>query len=51
MQDSRKLLVAAGITVKDYPKTTCGTGSVGIDLGLKDKILPQAVTNSPLSKR
>ncbi len=26
----------ACITVKEYPKTQCGTGSVGIDLGLKD---------------
>ncbi|OPH35495.1 transposase, partial [Moraxella atlantae] len=24
------------ITVKEYPKTQCGAGSVGIDLGLKD---------------
>ena len=35
VQDSRHRWYAC-ITVKDYPKTTCGTGSVGIDLGLKD---------------
>ena len=35
VQDSRNRWYAC-ITVKDYPKTTCGTGSVGIDLGLKD---------------
>lgn len=35
VQDSRNRWYAC-ITVKDYPKTTCGTASVGIDLGLKD---------------
>ncbi|STY95884.1 transposase, IS605 OrfB family [Moraxella atlantae] len=35
VQDSRNRWYAC-ITVKDYPKTPCGTGSVGIDLGLKD---------------
>ena len=35
VQDSRNRWYAC-ITVKEYPKTTCGTGSVGIDLGLKD---------------
>ena len=35
VQDSRNRWYAC-ITVKDYPKTECGTGSVGIDLGLKD---------------
>ena len=35
VQDSRNRWYAC-ITVKDYPKTTCGKGSVGIDLGLKD---------------
>ena len=35
VQDSRNRWYAC-ITVKQYPKTTCGTGSVGIDLGLKD---------------
>ncbi|QCR84598.1 IS200/IS605 family element transposase accessory protein TnpB [Moraxella osloensis] len=35
VQDSRNRWYAC-ITVKDYPKTQCGTGSVGIDLGLKD---------------
>nr|WP_290000245.1 hypothetical protein [Moraxella atlantae] len=34
VQDSRNRWYAC-ITVKDYPKTPCGTGSVGIDLGLK----------------
>ena len=35
VQDSRNRWYAC-ITVKDYPKTQCGTGSVGIDLGLTD---------------
>ena len=35
VQDSRNRWYAC-ITVKEYPKTECGTGSVGIDLGLKD---------------
>lgn len=35
VQDSRNRWYAC-ITVKDYPKHLCGTGSVGIDLGLKD---------------
>ncbi len=35
VQDSRNRWYAC-ITVKDYPKTPCGTGSIGIDLGLKD---------------
>lgn len=35
VQDSRNRWYAC-ITVKDYPKHSCGTGSVGIDLGLKD---------------
>ena len=35
VQDSRNRWYAC-ITVKEYPKTTCGTASVGIDLGLKD---------------
>ena len=35
VQDSRHRWYAC-ITVKDYPKTQCGAGSVGIDLGLKD---------------
>ena len=35
VQDSRNRWYAC-ITVKDYPKQSCGTGSVGIDLGLKD---------------
>ncbi|WP_435931474.1 RNA-guided endonuclease InsQ/TnpB family protein [Moraxella bovoculi] len=35
VQDSRNLWYAC-LTVKDYPKQSCGTGSVGIDLGLKD---------------
>ncbi|MBR7558959.1 hypothetical protein KC218_20620, partial [Mycobacterium tuberculosis] len=35
VQDSRNRWYAC-ITVKEYPKTQCGTGSVGIDLGLKD---------------
>ena len=35
VQDSRNRWYAC-ITVKDYPKTQCGAGSVGIDLGLKD---------------
>ena len=35
VQDSRNRWYAC-ITVKDYPKTQCGTGSVGVDLGLKD---------------
>jgi len=35
VQDSRNRWYAC-ITVREYPKTTCGTGSVGIDLGLKD---------------
>ncbi|ATR79734.1 IS200/IS605 family element transposase accessory protein TnpB (plasmid) [Moraxella osloensis] len=34
VQDSRNRWYAC-ITVKDYPKQSCGTGSVGIDLGLK----------------
>ena len=35
VQDSRNRWYAC-ITVKNYLKQTCGTGSVGIDLGLKD---------------
>ncbi|STY95435.1 transposase, IS605 OrfB family [Moraxella atlantae] len=35
VQDSRNRWYAC-ITVKDYPKQQCGTGSIGIDLGLKD---------------
>ena len=35
VQDSRNRWYAC-ITVKDYPKQSCGTGSIGIDLGLKD---------------
>ncbi len=35
VQDSRNRWYAC-ITVKEYPKNPCGTGSVGIDLGLKD---------------
>ena len=35
MQDSRGLWYAC-ITVKEYPKTACGTGETGIDLGCKD---------------
>ncbi|BFN02843.1 RNA-guided endonuclease TnpB family protein [Moraxella sp. K23] len=35
VQDSRNRWYAC-ITVKQYPKQQCGTGSVGIDLGLKD---------------
>ncbi len=35
VQDSRNRWYAC-ITVKEYPTTTCGTGSIGIDLGLKD---------------
>lgn len=35
VQDSRNRWYAC-ITVKDYPKQSCGKGSVGIDLGLKD---------------
>ena len=35
VQDSRNRWYAC-ITVKEYPKTQCGTGSIGIDLGLKD---------------
>ncbi|WP_327037560.1 transposase [Moraxella canis] len=35
VQDSRNRWYAC-LTVKNYPKQTCGTGSVGIDLGLKD---------------
>ncbi len=35
VQDSRNRWYAC-ITVKDYPKPSCGIGSVGIDLGLKD---------------
>ena len=35
VQDSRNRWYAC-ITVKDYPKKSCGGGSVGIDLGLKD---------------
>jgi IS605 OrfB family transposase len=35
VQDSRNRWYAC-ITVKDYPKQSCGMGSVGIDLGLKD---------------
>ncbi len=35
VQDSRNRWYAC-ITVKKYLKPTCGTGSVGIDLGLKD---------------
>ena len=41
VQDSRGLWYAC-ITVKEYPKVACGTGSVGIDLGCKDS----ATTNS-----
>ena len=35
VQDSRGLWYAC-ITVKEYPKTACGTGKTGIDLGCKD---------------
>ena len=35
VQDSRNRWYAC-ITVKDYPKQSCGTGSIGIDSGLKD---------------
>ena len=35
VQDSRNRWYAC-VTVKDYPKQSCGTGSLGIDLGLKD---------------
>ena len=35
VQDSRNRWYAC-ITIKEYPKTQCGTGSVGIDLGLTD---------------
>lgn len=35
VQDSRGRWYAC-ITVKDFPKKACGTGKVGIDLGLKD---------------
>lgn len=35
VQDSRNRWYAC-ITVKDYPKQSCGTGSLGMDLGLKD---------------
>ena len=35
VQDSRNRWYAC-ITVKEYPKTPCGSGSVGIDLGLKE---------------
>lgn len=35
VQDSRNRWYAC-ITVREHPKQTCGTGSVGIDLGLKD---------------
>ena len=35
VQDSRNRWYAC-ITVKDYPKQSCGTGSIGIDLGLKE---------------
>lgn len=35
VQDSRNRWYAC-LTVKDYPKQLCRTGSVGIDLGLKD---------------
>ncbi|WP_395143998.1 RNA-guided endonuclease InsQ/TnpB family protein [Moraxella atlantae] len=35
VQDSRNRWYAC-ITVKEYPTEPCGTGSVGIDLGLKD---------------
>ncbi|STY94517.1 transposase, IS605 OrfB family [Moraxella atlantae] len=35
VQDSRNRWYAC-IIVKEYPKQQCGTGSVGIDLGLKD---------------
>ena len=35
VQDSRGLWYAC-VTVKEYPKTTCGDSQVGIDLGCKD---------------
>ncbi len=35
VQDSRNRWYAC-ITVKEYPKQPCGTGSVGIDLGLTE---------------
>ena len=35
VQDSRNRWYAC-VTVKEYPKQQCGTGSVGIDLGLKE---------------
>lgn len=37
VQDSRNHWYAC-ITVKEYPKQECGTGSVGLDLGLKDAV-------------
>lgn len=35
VQDSRNRWYAC-LTVKEYPKQSCGTGSVGVDLGLKE---------------
>ncbi|MFB6349904.1 RNA-guided endonuclease InsQ/TnpB family protein [Moraxella sp. ZJ142] len=37
VQDSRGHWYAC-VTVKNYPKTNCGTQSVGLDLGLKDSV-------------
>lgn len=37
VQDSRGHWYAC-VTVKDYPKQTCGTNSVGLDLGCKDSV-------------
>ncbi|WP_064618714.1 RNA-guided endonuclease InsQ/TnpB family protein, partial [Moraxella catarrhalis] len=45
VQDSRNRWYAC-ITVKDYPKTQCGAGSVGIALGLKDSGLKDSATTS-----
>lgn len=49
VQDSRHRWYAC-ITVKDYPKTQCGAGSVGIDLGLKTVPPPQTVINYKSNK-
>lgn len=45
VQDSRNRWYAC-ITVKNYPKQTCGTGSLGIALGLKDSGLKDSATTS-----
>jgi len=49
VQGSRNRWYAC-ITVKDYPKTQCGAGSVGIDLGLKTVPPPQTVINYKSNK-